>query len=340
VKQLNILLVDVDSKEGNLALAKILTYYKKQGHSVEYRRLGLDGYPSKKHIAVKADAYDKVFVSILFEINQCKVKVTDCCDVTVGGMGSANPELQLAPEIYNEEAEQSIFTDGVIREYLTRGCIRKCYFCKVWKYEGGIRHNKSVSDIVKDDKKKYKFMDNNILAYPGHLAILKELVDRKVRLQFNQGLDIRLLNNKNAELLSMMNYMGEYIFAFDNIEDEVFINRGLRLFKNYVKKDWKCKFYIYHNEEYGDIADLIYRVEWCRKNRVLPYVMRDKNCWDSPNRDFLIDYAAYCNQPSLFKKLTFEDFLSKRHKDIGRIDESIRTYQEKRNFFYKISVLL
>ena len=40
--------------------------------------------------------------------------------------------------------------------------------------------------------------------------------------------------------------------------------------------------------------------------------MRDLDCWKSDNKHFLIDYAAYCNQPSMFKKLTFEEFLNIR----------------------------
>lgn len=321
-----ILLVDVDSKDGNLALAKYLTYYTKQGHSVTYKRLGLDGYPSKKYITVDATGYDKVHVSNLFEINQDKFSINNCSDVSIGGMGSINPELKLAPEVYNEEADQRVFSDGIIREYLTRGCIRRCYFCKVWKYEGYIHHNKTVSEIVKDKRAKYKFMDNNILAWPEHIEIFHELVEKQLKLQFNQGLDIRLLNDKNAELLSKMNYIGEYIFAFDNIQDEKVINRGLEIFKRYITKDWKCKFYIYHNEEFGSINDLIYRVEWCRRNKVLPYVMRDQNCWGSINQDFLTDYAAYCNQPSLFKKMQFEEFLYKRHQNMKRISKSLMTY--------------
>ena len=64
----------------------------------------------------------------------------------------------------------------------------------------------------------------------------------------------------------------------------------------------------------------------CRKNECLPYVMRDVACWDCDIKDFLIDYAAYCNQPAMFKKLTFEEFLPKRHKNQNRIDSSLGVY--------------
>lgn len=328
---MNILLLDVDSKDGNLALAKLLNYYRDSGNNVEYRKLGLNGYPSNRNIIVDASNYDKVFASNLFEINQNKFQILNCKDISIGGMGSINPELKLNDDIYNYDADQSVFIDGVIREYLTRGCIRKCYFCKVWKYEGCIKHNKNVSDIVKDVKAKYKFLDNNILAYSDHLNIFNELVDKKINLQFIQGLDIRLINDENAELLSKMRYIGEYIFAFDDIKDKNIIASKLSIVKKYIHSDWKCKFYIYHNDVYTSIIDTIWRAEWCRENKVLPYVMRDQNCWAGENKYFLTDYAAYCNQPSFFKKMTFEEFVSKRHKNSERIEKSLKILKTIKN---------
>jgi hypothetical protein len=82
--------------------------------------------------------------------------------------------------------------------------------------------------------------------------------------------------------------------------------------KKYICKPWKLKFYIYYHPSM-DLKQLFERVEWCRRNECLPYVMRDIACWDCENKDFLIDYAAYCNQPSMFKKMSFADFMKKRH---------------------------
>ena len=77
-----------------------------------------------------------------------------------------------------------------------------------------------------------------------------------------------------------------------------------------------------------ELSELFDRVEWCRAHECLPYVMRDSACWESDKRDFLIDYAAYCNQAGMFKKLTFAQFLEKRHKNLERRASSLRTYTE------------
>ena len=194
--------------------------------------------------------------------------------------------------------------------FITRGCIRNCWFCKVPKYEGKLTAYNSIEKVVKH--KKVKFLDNNILAYPDHMSVFRWLLDHPdVKCEFNQGLDFRLVTDENLDALSRLNYMGEYIFAFDDPKYQPLLEKKLTLIKKYISKPWKLKFYIYYHPSM-DLKLLFDRVEWCRDRECLPYVMRDAACWDSPDRDFLIDYTAYCNQAGMFKKLTFEQFLIKR----------------------------
>ena len=75
-----------------------------------------------------------------------------------------------------------------------------------------------------------------------------------------------------------------------------------------------------------ELKQLFDRVEWCRERECLPYVMRDIACWDCENKNFLIDYTAYCNQAGMFKKLTFEQFLAKRQISEERRIHSLETF--------------
>lgn len=143
-----------------------------------------------------------------------------------------------------------------------------------------------------------------------------------IKVEFNQGLDFRLVNDENLEALSKLNYMGEYIFAFDEPKYQSLLDKKIVLMKKYITKAWKLKFYIYYHPSMS-LKELYKRVEWCRKHECLPYVMRDIACWECENKEFLIDYTAYCNQPSMFKKLTFEEFLVKRQA-IKSINEERR----------------
>lgn len=319
---MKILLVNVDSRF-NLAIRRMYNYFKKDNEVVMID-LGLDGYPNRKKKVVDATGYDKVYSSNIFEINQDRFEIVGCDDITYGGIGSINPSLQLPKEI--EQTEPYYYDhEDTSYGFITRGCIRNCWFCKVPKYEGKLKVYNSLENIIKH--KKVKFLDNNILAYKGHIDVFRYLIDKKIRCEFNQGLDFRLINEENAEALSKLNYMGEYIFAFDDSKYEPLLEKQLKIIKKHISKDWKLKFYIYQAKDM-DIAQLIRRVEWCRNNKCLPYVMRDINCWDSKERNFYIDYAAYCNQPSFFKKMDFETFLYKRHKNQERINETLSIYNK------------
>ena len=327
---MKILLVNVDSRF-NLAIRRMYNYLK-DDHEVVMKDLGLDGYPNRKKIIVNATGYDNVYSSNIFEINQKRFEIIGCENIVYGGIGSVDPNLKLPVEIENTEPFYYPEEDTSYG-FITRGCIRNCFFCKVPKYEGKLKVYNSLESIIKH--KKVKFLDNNILAYDKHKEVFKYLIENNIRCEFNQGLDFRLINEDNAKLLSKLNYMGEYIFAFDDPKYQPLLEKQLKIIKKYIPKDWKVKFYIYQNKDM-DIGLLIKRVEWCRKNKCLPYVMRDINCWDSKERNFYIDYAAYCNQPSFFKSIDFETFLNKRHKNQERIKESLRIY--KNNLVYKYAI--
>ena len=327
---MKILLVNVDSR-WNMAARKMYNYYRKD-HEVEMIDLKFGGYPHKRKKTIDAKGYDKVFVSNIFDINKDRVTVKNCDDVTYGGIGSNNPHLQLPCEI--EDTDPFYYPDeDTSHGFITRGCIRNCWFCKVPKYEGKLKAYNSIENIVKH--KKVKFYDNNILAYPDHMQVFQWLLDHPdIKVEFNQGLDFRLVNDENLDALSRLNYMGEYIFAFDEPKYQPLLEKKLALIKKYIPKPWKLKFYIYYHPSM-ELRELFERVEWCRERECLPYVMRDIACWDCDLKDFLIDYAAYCNQPGFFKNLSFPQFLEKRHTNKKRIDESMRTYVTMSSSFNK-----
>jgi hypothetical protein len=308
-----ILLVDVDSKIPNIALMKLSAYYKKLGNKIDILKLGYSGYPCKKKI-YKADfnRYDKVFVSSIFTVNK---KVLDIKgNVEYGGTG--NNFNCLSEEIDSIEEDYSIYSENnKSYGFITRGCSRNCSFCFVPKKEGLIRFYRHPSQIIKH--KQVEFLDNNILAYSGHEDILEWLIDNKIKCNFNQGLDIRLLNEKNASLLSRLKYTDQYIFAFDNIKYKEVINKKIGLFKYYVPADWRVKMFILVGYD-STIQEDIYRIEWCREKKILPYIMRHEKCWSSDYREFYIDLAAYCNQPNIFKKLSPKEYIYKRIKDRQR----------------------
>lgn len=307
---MKILLINVDSR-WNMAIRKMYAYFTQRGHYVEMRDLGLSCYPHKKHITIDAFGFDRVYVSNIFEQNADRVTVHNYDELIFGGIGSRDPDRQLPPEI---EATPPFYAPGEKTSYgfITRGCIRKCWFCKVPKHEGTLKEYNPVESIVRGvPGEVVKFLDNNILAYPHHMEVFRWLIERRTRCEFNQGLDFRLVNDENLDALARLNYEGDYIFAFDDPKYQKLLDKKIVQIKKYIPKPWKLKFYIYYHPDM-DLVQLVDRVEWCRARECKPYIMRDAACWDCARKEFLIDYAAYCNQPSFFKNMSFEQFLIKR----------------------------
>ena len=163
-------------------------------------------------------------------------------------------------------------------------------------------------------------LDDNILAHPDRIKILNELHSTGKPFEFKQGLDFRLINKEIIKLLENSKYAGDYIFAFDNIADKKEIIRGLETWKKYKNK--RLKFYVLtaydRNNNYDqefwkqDIIDTFERIKILMKYKALPYVMRFKKYEDSPFRGMYVNLAAWTNQVSFFKKLSFREFSIKR----------------------------
>jgi len=319
---MKILLIDADSTIPNIALMKLSYFYKKKGYDVDFIQLKIPYYPNRKKMThnINTEKYDKIYCSVIFSGSRQYINAENAI---FGGPGASLTE-KLPDEIESCECDYSIYPDNdTSYGFISRGCIRNCNFCIVPQKEGYIKQVNSVDDIIRH--KKVKFLDNNFLALPNHKDILQELIDKKIKCQFNQGLDIRLIDEENSILLSKLNYMGEYIFAFDNIKFKEVIFKKLSLLN--WRKPYQFKFFIYINPNMP-LSDTIKRIELIRNEKILPYIMRDISCWDSKYSNFFIDIAAWCNQPNLFKKLDFKLFLEKRYKNKNRILESNKLYDE------------
>ena len=318
---MKVLLINADC-EFNLAIRKMYTYYTSLGHDVEMLDLGLNGYPHKKVTTVNATLFDLVCISNIFEVNAYSIDIEGCENVKYGGIGSRNQAAKLPAEIDDCEPYYHPHED-TSWGFITRGCVNNCYFCKVPGHEGKLFEYRTVEQVVKH--KKVTFLDNNILAYDKHCEVFRKLADMGVTVNFNQGLDFRLANDENMELLAKMKYIGRYIFAFDDWKYRKLWDKKIVIIKRHIPQDWKVRLYVYIHPKMA-LSDTVNRIEWCREHKCLPYIMRDAECYESEHKDFYTDLAAYCNQPAFFKKMDFETFLHKRHKNVDRIAESLRKW--------------
>lgn len=309
---MNILLIDADSTIPNIALMKLSAWHKANGDNVTLIILNIPYYPSRKKKFFSApEGFDKIYCSVIFEGNS---KFVLGKNIIFGGTGF-NLTTVLPDVIENYSMDYSIYPQNNISfGFITRGCIRNCYFCKVPKKEGYIRKVACIKDIVKH--KKVMFLDNNILAYNKHKEILRELIKNKICCQFTQGLDIRLVDIENSLLLSQLNYFGWYTFAFDSLKDKYKIEEKLKLMT--WRKPFQLRFFVYISPKMP-LSETIKRVIYLKQNLCVPYIMRDIRCYKDIYANFFTDVAAYCNQVHVFKKLDFLSYLEKRHTKKDRI---------------------
>jgi len=120
--------------------------------------------------------------------------------------------------------------------FTTRGCIRNCGFCIVPKKEGYIREHAEVEEFLNNKSDIVVLLDNNFLALPSHIKKLQKYIDKGWIMDFNQGLDIRLVNKENAKLLNKVKHLKQIHFAWDLMSYEKEVKEGLKiLFKARVK---------------------------------------------------------------------------------------------------------
>lgn len=132
--------------------------------------------------------------------------------------------------------------------HTSRGCPRSCDFCMVSRLEPKFRPRANWTQDVPEGVSEIRFYDNNVLALPPKK--LEEVVGKTraliddfgiTRVDFNQGLDARLLTRKSADLLALLP-MHNVRFAFDGMEEEgdyqravrMMAARGSTMFRTYV----------------------------------------------------------------------------------------------------------
>jgi len=129
--------------------------------------------------------------------------------------------------------------------YATRGCTRKCRFCAVPRLEPEFVDYIDIKRWVEGVRETYGekqhllLLDNNVLASPRLADIVADIKDlgfkagarlgRKSRyVDFNQGLDARLLTKRKMDLLAKIP-INPFRLAYDNIRMAKTYERAIRI---------------------------------------------------------------------------------------------------------------
>lgn len=268
---MKILLIDADGKDfPNLALMKLSTYHKTRGDEVFF------GSSNKSP--------DRVYISCVFSWNKENALQASTyypnAEIQYGGSG-IDLKTTLPPEVEACRPDPDLYPIDYSLGFATRGCIRNsitCPWCIVPQKEGYIKKGTPLNNFVDLRLKKIILLDNNLLSYPDYKEILNDLISLNKKVCFSQGLDIRLINPENAELLSQIKYYDtgfkhrRLYFAWDHPDIEPFVLSGIETLLNAGIKPKHLCFYVLvcYNTNYEQ--DL-HRVKTLINLGAKPYVM-------------------------------------------------------------------
>lgn len=286
-------LADVDSKNPNLALMKLSSYHKAQGDDVSF-------WSPIEHAM---NPFDKIYASKVFFGTSDDLYLPEG---TIRGGSGYNMAVTLPDNIEHICPDYDLYGIDYSMGFTSRGCIRRCGFCIVPEKEGGIKEHSPLSEFVRH--KKAILLDNNFLASPRASEKLIEMRQMGVRVDFNQGLDIRLMTAEFARLLTDAKPL-ILRFAWDNIRDEAAVKRGISLLRDAgykIKLGSKTiSFYILTNYN-STIQEDLYRINYLHGEGIETFVMiYDKDSSTRLHREI----CSYANFPWAWKRMSLEKWL-------------------------------
>ncbi|GHT19931.1 hypothetical protein AGMMS4957_05370 [Bacteroidia bacterium] len=282
-------LIDVDGHHfPNLALMKIANYHKQQGNTVEWVN-----YFAK---------YDKVYQSKVFTFTQDIDSAIQANEIIKGGTG-----YKLYHDLFCDDTEPdySLYPQySAAYGFLTRGCVRNCTWCIVPEKEGSIRAYRDIETVLQG-RKAAIVMDNNVLASAHGLQQLEKIADLKCKVDFNQGLDSRLVTDEIAKLLSRIKWIRFIRFACDTTSAVSPLLSALEKLNKYGVKNYRIFVYLLVK----DVTEANERCKILKKLGVNPFAQTYR---DYDNNILPTDeqkrFAWYVNQKMVFKATEWEEY--------------------------------
>lgn len=290
---MKVLLIDVDSTIPNLALMHISTWRKSLGYETGFN----------------ISDPDEVWASVIFKANRHKVDglrfYYPNAQIDIGGSGY-DLRKRLPDEVSRMMPDYSIYPEcDYDLGFTTRGCDRGCYFCIVPKKEGRFRINQHPSEFHDPSHRKIVLMDNNILLNKDwFFEVTDWIIENRLKVDFNQGLDIRLMDRDIAKRIRELSPIGKWHFAFDSMDYKDDVIRGIAMLNEAgVSVRNTANWYVYlHNDAAFD--DALERCNILRENMALPYIMVNR---DSPRTQRMTDLKRWAH-PQIFFQTDFKDY--------------------------------
>lgn len=207
------------------------------------------------------------------------------------------PDYSLYPDLCSDTAYG----------FMTRGCPRHCPFCIVGDKEGCQAKTVAMLSEFWHGQKNIVLLDPNPIAVMDWKNNLQQLIESNALVEFDQGIDIRMLTEEKAQYLKRIRVKSVH-FAWDRYEDKEMILPKLEYFKHIT--EWhRSKLVVYVLTNYDTtLAQDLERVYTLRELGYSPDV-RIYEKYKLSKYDILVKLQRYVNSPMIFNTVDrFEDY--------------------------------
>lgn len=280
----------------NIALMKVAAYHKAIGDTVDWY---------KGHMFY--ELYDKIYASKIFSFSEMPPVPPN---MIVGGTG-IDFYNKLPADIENSPMDWSVYPNTPFHYgFSMKGCRFKCAFCCVPKKEGRPYNYNTIDELLTNPSggNRLMLLDNDFFGGSDWKANLERIIELKLKVCFVQGLNIRIISDRQCELLAQCNYTNskfnkKYLtFAWDQFEDEKVIVRGIERCNKWGIPCSNMQFFCLIGYDTTPEQDA-YRVEFLRKLGCKPFVM-------PYNKDdaYQKAYTRYVNNRIVFNSCSWEEY--------------------------------
>jgi hypothetical protein len=302
---MRIALYDVDSKIPNLALMKLSRFHKERGDNVT---------PFEP---LWKSTYDKIYASKIFKFSDANLLDED--QMEIGGTGW-DLTTTLPPEIEGLQPDYSFYNYPHNIGFSMRGCRFRCKFCVVPQKEGVPYSNQTISEIWQQRSSDFVvLLDNDFFGNPEWEARINEIRKHNLRVNFSQGLNIRIITDQQARALASVRFRNisgkatQVHFAWDQFSKgtEKLIDEGIKRCVDAGIKTRQMAFFVLIGFNTSHEEDL-YRVTKLADFGCDPYVMP----YDR-SEQYQRNFARWVNHKAIFKTVAWPDYAQHvRKKDL------------------------
>ena len=248
----------------NLALMKLSAYHKAKGDAAEWWS------------PIQTRNFDIIYSSKVFNFTPDNPYLP--VSAIRGGTGYSDIPVDAVLPLEVDQAfpDYSIYPEcNYAIGYLTRGCPNRCPWCIVPAKEGGIRPYQTWENVVRPDTDKLVLMDNNILASEHGLRQLESLIGSGYRIDLNQGMDARLVDDHIAEILARLSWIRFIRFSCDQKAQIEAVEKVARLLGQHGKKPYHMFIYLLVTSDIEDAAERVERLK--RLKGISIYAQAERN---------------------------------------------------------------